>query len=412
MTRRYHSPSSIALGGRCQHAWALNYLDHIRDPKIEWRPELERPLWDHGLGLYVLPDGTKVTAAQRGSALGDALHGTAERYFDPSRGTPDWDWFPGRVLRSGIHHLPRPAAIEWAKIESSIGRTPLPDRGPGKPAHDREPVVGLAIAGIMWAGYRDLLTYAPDEWRRLKVTAPDGLVITDYKTTSSISERALTAEELAADPQGNIYGIDLCEERGLRSVPARWVYFENKRVRRSIAVDAVFELSRGYDIISPLADLARTLDKLTCSADAEKNADACSDYGAPDRINCRHHVVNGGTCNARRPMGPLVQIRTSKDETKMALSAEKQAAFDAKRLAAKAAKDAGASDAPPADDAPTDTTDAPADDKPAAPTKPKPSAPPSAKPGSAAMLIVLAKELEQHEKAADGVRAKIRAAVA
>jgi len=417
MPRRYHSPSSIALGQRCKHLWALTYIDGIRDPEVAWVPELERPLWDHGEGCYVLPDGVRVTAQQRGSALGKCLHETAERYLDPSRGEPDWHWFPGRVLHSGKHHLPRPDKIGFLSIEAEIGTVPL-ERNPN-PEREGAPTVAIEIAGVRWAGRRDLLAFAPDEWRRLRVNAPDGLAVVDYKSTSDISKHALTPAELTVDGQGNIYAIDLCEELGLRSVPGRWIYFESKRVRRSIAVDTVFELSRAYDTIGPLADLARELDQLTCSADAEKNPDACSDFGAPDRINCRRHVVNGGTCNARRRLGPLVQIRTSKEENTMALTAEQKAKFEAKKLAAKAAAegggDAGAETKGRTDDDASEgegETEA-ADPKPAAsaPAKPKPAAAKAPAVTGAGALLVLVKELEQHEKAAEGVRAKIRSAV-
>ena len=412
MPRRYHSPSSIALGQRCQHLWALTYIDGIRDPDLVWRPEMERPQWDHGRGCYVLPDGSLVTAQQRGAALGKALHATAERYLDPARGEPDWAWFPGRVFRAGVHHLPRPDRIDLAVIEAPIGTIPLEPGG-----RDDSPQVAIEICGVRWAGYRDLLAFAPAEWRRLRVNAPDGMAVVDYKSTSDIGKHALTQAELNADGQGNVYAIDVCEDLGLRSVPGRWIYFESKRVRRSIAVDTTFELSRAYDTIGPLADLARELDQITCAADAPKNSEACSDYGAPDRINCRRHVVNGGTCDARKPnrFGPIVQIRTSKEENTMALTAEQKAKFEAKKAAAKAAAESGGESAGEGEaEGPIDESigegEGEAAPKPA-PVKPRPTVAKAPAVTGASALSVLVKELEQHEKAAEGVRAKMRAAL-
>jgi hypothetical protein len=137
VTRPYHSPSSIALGAACHFAWARQYIDNARDPNLPWREEFTELKWDHGLGLFVLPStGERITAAQRGSALGLGLHATAERWYDPKRGEPDWTWFPGQVLASGKHLLPEPSAIELVRIEQQIGTEPLPVREEPRP-HDR-----------------------------------------------------------------------------------------------------------------------------------------------------------------------------------------------------------------------------------------------------------------------------------
>jgi hypothetical protein len=420
MPRLYHSPSSIALGSRCRRLWAYAYVDKIRDPDVPWSEELAFPRWDQGKGMFQTESGLWVTAQQRGASLGGGLHATAERYFDPKRGEPDWDWFPGQVLHAGLHLLPQPEALRkpnWFSIEKEIGRVPLPKRADARPD---APTVSLEINGIKWAGRRDFLGYAPEEWKRLRVKAPDGLAILDYKSTSNIAERALTRDELRDDAQGNIYAIDLCEDLGLKSVPGRWVYFESKRVRRALPIDVTFELSRSYDIIGPLADLARELDQITCSADAEPNPDACSDFGPPDRINCRRHRSNGGQCNVRRSgFGPLVQLRPKKKEEHiMPMSEEAKAKFEAKRAANEAKKAAAAGDST-TENAAEEGAGESATETPAKKPEPKAKSAPAAAgaaasapaKGSADALQLIVTEIKTHEKALEAAKAKLRAAV-
>lgn len=361
------------------------------------------PRWDHGKGKFVLEDGTVITAAQRGAALGGEMHTIGERYLDPSRGVPDWASFPGQVFQSGKHHLPRPERIRSVLIESAIGRLPLAAR-PGKPKHDREPTHAIVIHGVKWAGYRDALIDAPDEWQRLGVS-PDRAVIVDYKSTSNIAERALTAAELAVDVQASIYAIDYCEATGDNAAALRWIFFEAKKIRRSLPVDTIIDLDSAYGTLSHCADLARELDTITRAEDAPQNPDACCDYGPPDRINCRFHRVNGGPCNARRPnrFAP-VQIK-KKEEIKMAMTAEQKAEFAAKKEAQKAKTN-------PADDADTGGDDTQTEEK-AKPAKPAGAAKVKAPEGStAATLAALAGELAQADKARESILTKIRAAVA
>ncbi len=433
MTRPYHSPSSIALGAACHYAWARQYVDDVRDPNIAWREEYTELKWDHGLGLFVLPrTGERITAAQRGSALGLGLHATAERWYEPARGEPDWSWFPGLVLASGKHLLPEPSAIKRVRIEQQIGTEALP--ADGRPAREGAPTHTLTVAGIKWAGFVDLEAEGGDELERLGIVAPDGLAVIDYKSTSSIDKHALTPSELLANPQGALYAIAVGSRRGLRSVPERWVYFESKKIRRALAIDVTAELSRAHDVIGPCADLARTLDMISHSADAPKNPaksvtengvtiPACNLYGPPDRINCRHHQTNGGTCDYQgRRFGSVVhQISKKKEIVNMTTPEEKKAAFEAKKaeLAAKKAaaaaaaaggdeeaKSGEAAEGAQGEEASVESTPAP--------VKPK-GLPPKVKPAEgsqAATVAALAIELAAADKARDAVLVKLRAAVA
>lgn len=442
VTRPYHSPSSIALGASCHYAWARQYIDNARDPNIAWREEFTELKWDHGLGLFVLPrTGERITAAQRGSALGLGLHATAERWYDPKRGEPDWGWFPGQVLASGKHLLPEPSAIKRVRIEQEIGDTALarPKGRNGAPPigvkpREGAPTKALLVEGILWAGFVDLEAEGGDELERLGIVAPDGLAILDYKSTSSIDKHAKTPAELLKDPQAALYAIAVTRRRGLRSVPERWVYFESKKIRRALAIDVTAEQSRALDVIGPCADLARTLDMISQSAEAPKNPaksvtengvtiPACNMYGPPDRINCRHHQSNGGTCDYQgRRFGSVVhQISKKKEIQNMTTAEEKKAAFEAKKaeLAAKKAAAAAAAagtdeEAKSGDEAEEAQGEEASVESPPAPVKPRTvGAKLKAPEGSqAANIAALAAELAAADKARDAVLVKLRAAVA
>lgn len=435
MPRPYHSPSSISLGLTCKHAWALSYVDGIRDPNLEWDDRYLDLKWDFGANCFVMPvTGERVTAAQRGSALGGGLHLTAERWYDPTRGKPDWNWFPGQVLASGKHLLPEPSKIERVIIEQAIGTIPLPKRAR---RHERDPDVAIEVGGILWAGFVDNEAHGGDELKRLGIVAPDGVATIDYKTSSNLEKYGLTRAELLKDPQAALYAINGCRKLGLQAMPERWVYFETKKKRRAIAVDVNAELSRALDVIGPCADLARELDMITNSADAPKNSRpiqtelgpvaACNMYGPPDRINCRHHKVNGGSCNAWAPFRALTQL-SKKPEIKEAMAditaEERKAAFEKKKAEMAAKKAAAGSAAPaPEPDAsepeaegatepePTETP-APKTTTTAAAPKPKASTTKPAEGSQAATISALALELAAADKARDAVLAKLRAAVA
>jgi hypothetical protein len=432
VTRPYHSPSSIALGLNCHYAWARQYIDDVRDPNIAWREEFTELKWDHGLGLFVLPrTGERVTAAQRGSALGLGLHATAERWYEPARGEPDWGWFPGQVLASGKHLLPEPSAIERVLIEQQIGTEALP--ADGRQPREGAPTATLTVAGVKWAGFVDLEAHGGDELRRLGISAPDGVAVLDYKSTSSIEKHAKTPAELLRDPQAALYAIAIGGRLGLRSVPERWTYFESKKIRRALAIDVTAELSRAHDVIGPCTDLARTLDMISHSADAPKNPaksvtengvtiPACNLYGPPDRINCRHHQSNGGTCDYQgRRFGSVVhQISKKKEISNMTtLSAEeKKAAFEAKKaeLAAKKAALAAGGDEDAKSGEETEGTEGEEASVESAPAPVKPKAVgPKAKPAEgsqAATIAALAAELAGIDKQRDAVLVKLRAVVA
>ncbi len=423
MPRPYHSPSSIALGARCRHAWALQYIDGVRDKDVSWH-EIATFVYDAKAKLWRDPKDAKrtCTSRSRSTALGKEVHSTFERWYEPERGTPDWHGLPGKVANSACHLLPHPSRVTFKQIEQSIGRIPLE---PSRHAH--APKTALEVHGIRWGGYRDLLVEpAPLEAVRLKL--PPGLVLHDYKSSASIERYALTPAELTVDVQANLYAIDVCESFGLKSLPARWVYIETKETRRALAVDTTLELSRAQDTIGPCADLARELDSYSASSEALKNPLACSDYGPPNKINCPHAKVNGGTCEVKRSFGALIQLgkRNKKEAITMALTAEQQAKVDAKKaeIAAKKAAEAAAASEPEEEKSEEGETEGEEVEeeapppvaekvKAAAPAPKQVAAKVKAVEGSQAATIAgLAAELAQVDKARDAVLARLRAAVA
>jgi hypothetical protein len=445
MPRPYHSPSSIALGAHCRRAWAYSYIAGIRDPEVAWTDDFLSYKWDHGTAKYWSPDeSASLTAQARGSSLGKGMHTTAERWYGNQN--PDWNWFPGLVLAAGKHLLPEPSKIESVVIEHAIGTVPLPPRAT---VREGQPTRAIEVHGVMWAGFRDLLAVGGDELRRLKINAPDGRAVFDYKSCSDFEKFALTHDELLADPQAALYAIDACKEYDTRSIPERWVYFANKKKRAALAIDVTAELSRALDVIGPCADLARELDTLTQIEDAPHNPKACYAYGNPERINCRYHLVNAGpwldaaqtipSCKAWGAFRSLVQIKKKEEITQMAqaITAEERAANFAKKKAEMAAKAAGAATAPSTEpvDAPESTPDA--EDKSDAPTEspevqeaPQEAAPAPVKPvqttripasadkakpaggSQAATIAELSAELVANDKAREVILSKLRAAVA
>ncbi len=329
---------------RCPRAWAEQYLRGVREPDVPWEA-LAGHVYDQRSKLWLAPSGGvkgkfkglsasaselavrgPVTTRRRSTALGKAMHSHLESWYRGAE--PAWDSYPAHVALAGLAHLPHPSRT-WAECEAPIGNVPLPPLGDGKPT------VALAVHGVLWAGLVDLTAFAPDEWRRLGVTAPHGLGVIDYKSTASISQYAPTPAALRDAIQANLYGAATCQRFGLTRVPERFVYFETKLVRKAAAVDTTIELSRALDVLGPCAELARDLDRIATPEDAPQNTSACNAYGPPDKVNCPHHTSNGGTCPAQA-RSQFAQVRARKSSI-MAIDpkvAERFAAIQTKGAAA------------------------------------------------------------------------------
>ncbi len=269
----------------CDRAWALCYIAGIREPESAWNDKTAPP-------------------RRRSRAVGKATHAVFEAW-QTLGGVPNWRDLPGQIALSGAHHVPHPERVHVARVESPIGRVPLP---PSANAH--APKVAYELHGVLWAGFRDLLVSAPAEFIRLKIDAPDGWALYDYKTTASIEKYALTPAALKLDPQANLYVAATCDELGLDELPVRWLYLESKKTRRALPVDARIRRDDAKERLVEYAVKARRLDLITSVEDAVMNTGACGEYGG-----CYYHVSNGGPCNARRSIGALIQARVPKKDT-------------------------------------------------------------------------------------------------
>ncbi len=345
MARPYHSPSSIALGMRCQRLWAYTYLEGEREPEIPWA-SIAGHVWDKTArgwvpgpdSLRVVPvraAGTKVspfaqaprvvTSRERSASLGKAVHAVFEGWFLGR--AVDWNDLPGRIAQSGAYLVPRPELCDWAEPERSIGDVALPRYA----AHT--PATAFRYGGLLWTGNRDLLVSSPKEFERLGIYAPDGVAQVDYKSTSDVAKWGLDEAELLTDPQGAIYTIDGCKTLGVDAMPSRWLYLETKDIRRAAAVDALIELTRAEDTMGPCVELAHKLDAFTCVDDAPVNPMACSDFGVPGEMACPMHPQNGGRCDVQHSPGQLVQL-ASKGKKYMPVDPDLKKKFDAMRAGA------------------------------------------------------------------------------
>lgn len=306
MGRLYHSASSLSLGRRCPRAYYFQYVRGIREPRVLWPDIAHYVAASDGKTWHDPKDPAKsVPSRARSTALGTEMHARHEGRY---RGTPvDWHDLPGQIALSGLHFLPQP--------DRAVVRTeaPIGDAAIVGPTEDHAPPVGFRVAGILWAGYRDLVAYAPDEHARLGI--PYQHVLYDYKSSSDIARYALTPDALRIDFAANLYALATMTELDLASIPARWVYFETKRRRYAEPRDAVISRNGAFAIVAEGSEHARELDAITDEASTTPNTEACGDYGG-----CPHHHSAGGPCSARRSLLSLLPLRTPKRiDTQMAL---------------------------------------------------------------------------------------------
>jgi len=356
VTRPYYSPSAIATARRCERAWAFLYLDGLRDAPVAWD--------DIESGRVVVAPRT------RSLSLGGAVHAVGEAVMGDGPDEPQWASFPGQVFAPALECLPRKSQCARIEVERAIGDDPT-----GLPLG--RPQTTRTIHGVRWAGFRDLAFW-------LDADGPPTQV--DYKTTASIARYAKTADALRTDLQAAVYTYDLAEREGLTSVSSRWIYLETKKVRRAMPVDFTLSRDEALDVIAPAARLARHLDTVASSAEAEPNTESCWDYGG-----CPYHARAGGPCTATPSLRAFFAREKAKG-TRMPLDTSLVKKF-------------GALPAPPpppaADAAPAPAT--PAAPPPAAPTPEPP------KPAKRTSRKTAAKTTPATPAPADGLAAKIGA---
>jgi hypothetical protein len=155
MPRAHHSVSSVALGTRCERAWALCYLDGLRAREVPWA---------------AIEAGAPCTPRERSASLGVAVHACQEAWYlgeagaelRGGRALPGPASLPMQIAQSARAHLPRPSECLSVEVESKVD---------------------VELCGVRWLGFRDLVaTASPAECARLGL--PEGLVLYDHKTTA------------------------------------------------------------------------------------------------------------------------------------------------------------------------------------------------------------------------------------
>lgn len=278
MARRYHSPSSVKLGSRCQHAWALTYIDKRRPRELDWADIVSG---------RVTPRG-----GERSRTLGKEVHGRVESHVGRALGRtdlaePTWEDLPGRMAHEAIAYLPTFDRI--LGVEVPIGMPAGWPVSAPRPARSDAPT--FALHGLQWAGLVDVL----------EIGASGLVTIRDWKTSSDPAKWGMTPAAVRDDWQACLYVAWACEHYRIDEATAAWTYLRSREPIKSHESIAVIPAAHARAVLEHPAEIARELDRLTTSAAAPRNTDACSDFGRAGRINCAHHVENGGTCDARIP---------------------------------------------------------------------------------------------------------------
>jgi len=333
VTRPYHSPSSLAKGERCHHAWALHYIDGLIEPSYDWAdieagrviagplrgatcPECHRSLSEVDGEARCVPCGIVVpraNARQRGASIGTALHSFLEAWY---RGEAvDWTSTVGQIAAAGEPYLPDPDRCHRVEVETSIGLEPT--------GLDRPPT-SMLVHGVRLGGFRDLVAW-PNAKEAERLGYIDGEpVLIDYKGTSDVAKWAKPVDVLRADNAANAYALDVLRRYGGQSLQCRWLYFQTKRRPVAAPVDFVISVDDAYAALRPAADLARELDRLTSSAAAPRSPLRCTDYLVPDRRTggwsggCEYHCTAGGPCDQLRPLRAFFHLADRLEQRPMA----------------------------------------------------------------------------------------------
>lgn len=331
---RAHSPSSIKLAQKCQHAWALCYIDGIREPEVTW---------DDIASGRVEPRG-----GQRSKAIGTQVHTWAEAWLM----RPSTPAELARATRAVAARLPRGtaltvqgsrtsvSAIDW---ESAPGRVLealfplLPPKGSVAPEHI-ETRIDLVVDGVKFKGYADMMFTHGEVY--------------DHKTTRDIAKYALLPDAVAQtlpkpppreglhprirealervdgdrslknDLQACVYALASVRRHRSPYAVCKWNYGETDATRlrkgqtvRSLPVVQVIEATHAEAVVRDAATFAQTLTYAT-SDEAPKNPLACGDYGG-----CWYR--SEGHCKIPRPWGTLIRIEEIRAQEKEHMAAAK-----------------------------------------------------------------------------------------
>ncbi len=156
--------------------------------------------------------------SSRPAALGNETHARLERYLE---GLPD---APDDVAQCTdaqvLQHLDADA-IRRAEVMAKAARPFFPPGDRVKPEREFFITVELGKAKFQLSGFID--------YERLH---DDAAEVKDLKTTGSFA-RALTSDQLAADPQSLIYAAaTFADHDDVETVHAEWVYIHSKNSRK------------------------------------------------------------------------------------------------------------------------------------------------------------------------------------
>jgi hypothetical protein len=304
MPRPYHSASSLALGARCERAWAYHYLENITEPELAWAD--------------IESGAVQANSRQRGAAIGKALHQHWEDWY--LHREVDWTSTVGRIAEAGLALLPD-RELCTTQIEEPIGdeRTGL---------ELPKPPLAMSVHGVRLAGFRDLVAW-PLENEALRLgLKPWCPVLIDYKGTSDIQRWAKTSDQLRVDTQASAYALDVMHRTHRTRMQCRWVYFQTKRQRQALAVDFVLTREECEANLREPCETAKRLDTLTPDT-ARPDPDRCVDYLMPDRRSptgwqggCEYHCSVGGPCEQVRSLKSFFLL-TAKLEQKPKMTSMK-----------------------------------------------------------------------------------------
>src|SRR6185369_17753133 len=143
----------------------------------------------------------------------------------------------------------------------------------------------------------------------------------DHKTTYDFAW-CKTTEELAPDPQANLYTLDVMQAYDLESLECTWVYYRSEGspnarpvhfAMHRAAVEAVVA-----DLVVQALELREVMRRCPAETDARHlyvmqlpaNTDACDDFGGRD---C--HASRGGPCAAKASYGSIARKQLTRRDT-------------------------------------------------------------------------------------------------
>ncbi len=315
------SPSGLSYD--CDHAWALRYIQGLREADLPEWPDvahLERPAEvpkgapaiDIAARQIRLKNFNRLTRR----ALGHAIHDVLARHYDwhPPHELIDWNDFPGRVALAGLGYLPAVEACGTIEVEVELAMAWGPADDPVK----------------VW-GFADLIVTAWPEALGLPNNA-DGTAewfLVDYKSTYTFDYVPLV-EELLDDVAACFYALAVMVREGLDHLRCRWVYFrtDDQLPEDSRKVDFTITREHAIKVLAPYEAKALRLRRAMRESQAlrrwyvgrplftkhealKQRPTTCGDFGG-----CVYHHERGGPCRPPKPTtGQLAKKQLETRET-------------------------------------------------------------------------------------------------